>query len=92
MTLPETLLGYEEECAAIRSWLRSDGWLHQDEFDRLSFGWRHQPRPCAIRPFNLGSIVPPMNGDPLLAFLQEMIRQGLAKARERDDGKVEYSE
>jgi hypothetical protein len=87
--IPKSVEMYRDECATILSWLSADSWLHQDDFDRKSFEWRHRPGPRQVPSFNEDTIVLPIHGDPLLAILREFQMAGTVVARERD-GEIEY--
>lgn len=92
MDLPKSIEVYEDECAAVLSWLSETEWLRQDEFDRRSREWTLQrlSEPVKLHRWTGETILPPMNGDLNVAILQEMCRAGLVVPRGRVDGKVEY--
>ena len=86
---PKTVAAYKDECEAVRSWLSTDAWLNQHDFDRKSFEWKHSDRKATIHSYTGETIVPPMNGDLNLAILQEFMRDGMVEGRERG-GVIEY--
>ncbi len=88
MDFPKSIAAYRNECEAVASWLSSNGWLNQDEFDRLSRDLRRSHRKVSIHSFTGDTVIFPQ-GDLHIGVVQEMARAGLVDVRERA-GKVEY--
>jgi hypothetical protein len=89
--IPKSVASYEDECTSILSWLSTDKWLDQHEFDRLSFEWRwgskSQPRKAVF--LTPETIMPPLNGDFNIAILQEFQASGIVESR-INEGIIEY--
>jgi hypothetical protein len=89
--IPKSVSSYEDECAAVLSWLSADKWLTQHEFDRLSFAWRRPSGPQKARAVFMTeeTIVPPFGSDLNLAILHEFHAAGIVEAR-ANEGVIEY--
>ena len=82
MNFPKSVEAYEDECAAVASWLSPDKWLDQHEFDKLSSAWRRdKSRKVKVYGYTDETIVAPMWGDLNLAILQELQAAGLVETK-----------
>lgn len=88
-TLPKSVAAYPDECEAVLSFVK-DGWIDQNEFDRRSSEWRWDTtRKVRVHRYTGETILLPFLGDPLLAITQQLMREGVIKARRRK-GLIEY--